>query len=255
MKRIIVIFLSLLVIGGSLFAKTNVVAHRGYWKKDGSAHNSISSLVNAQILGVYGSELDVHLTADGVVVVYHDDSIKGHNISRSDFAEIKDMTLKNGETLPTFEAYLTQAQKNLKTKLIIEIKPKKDSVLENKTVKAVFQLVKKHHLERNVEYISFSMNICKELVRIKVGAPVAYLAYRDFVCSPKELKEIGLSGFDYHYALLQKNPEWIAEAKSLGLTSNAWTVNSAEVMKNLVDLGIDYITTDEPETLMEIISR
>lgn len=52
-----------------------VIAHRGYWKTEGSAQNSISSLKNTYRIGVYGSEFDVHITRDDEVVVFHDDDI------------------------------------------------------------------------------------------------------------------------------------------------------------------------------------
>ena len=41
-------------------AKTGIIAHRGYWKTEGSAQNSIASLTKAQQLGIYGSEFDVN---------------------------------------------------------------------------------------------------------------------------------------------------------------------------------------------------
>lgn len=49
-----------------------VIAHSGYWKTSGSAQNSLAALYNAHNIGVYGSEFDVHITRDGVVV-FHDD--------------------------------------------------------------------------------------------------------------------------------------------------------------------------------------
>ena len=88
MKNKILIALVLVAFSASLFAKTQVIAHRGYWKQAGSAKNSISSLINAQTIGVYGSELDVHITADKVVVVNHDDSIQGHDINTSTYSEL-----------------------------------------------------------------------------------------------------------------------------------------------------------------------
>src|SRR5665647_1366433 len=108
MNNKIIVAATLLVFSTSLFAKTQVIAHRGYWKQTGSAKNSISSLINAQTIGVYGSELDVHITADKVVVVCHDDSIQGHDINTSTYSELKDLKLENGEVLPTLAAYIEQ---------------------------------------------------------------------------------------------------------------------------------------------------
>lgn len=54
------------------FLKNGVVAHRGAWKSDGLPQNSIASLKKAISLEVAGSEFDVQLTADGVLVLNHD---------------------------------------------------------------------------------------------------------------------------------------------------------------------------------------
>ncbi|MDR0972379.1 MAG: glycerophosphodiester phosphodiesterase, partial [Prevotellaceae bacterium] len=81
-----------------------VIAHRGYWKAEGAAENSIASLLAAQNLKMYGSEFDVWLTMDGVAVIHHDSHIAGKNIEKTTYAEIRDCKLDNGEYLPTLDA-------------------------------------------------------------------------------------------------------------------------------------------------------
>ena len=255
MRKKIVFMLSLLVVSTVLTAQTKVIAHRGHWKPEGSAHNSMSSLINAQKQGVYGSELEVHLTADNVLVVFHDNSIQGHEISSSTYAELRDLKIANGESLPTLEAHLLQAKKHKKTKLIIEIKPKKDIELEDRTALAVLELVRKHRLQKRVEYISFSINICKELVKLKAKAPVAFLCMSGVAYTPKELKEWGIGGLDYHHSLLLQHPEWITEAKALGLTTNVWTVNVNDLIQKFIELKVNYITTDVPDKVMEMLRK
>jgi glycerophosphoryl diester phosphodiesterase len=49
-------------------------------------------------------------------------------------------------------------------------------------------------------------------------------------------------------------PQWIAEAKTLGLTTNSWTINKEEDMSWLLELGVDFITTDEPEKLASLVT-
>ena len=63
-----------------LSAQVKVVAHRGYWKTEGSAQNSLSSLIKADSIKCFGSEFDVWLTADGKLVVDHDKTFKGANM-------------------------------------------------------------------------------------------------------------------------------------------------------------------------------
>ncbi len=51
-----------------------VIAHRGYWQTYGSAQNSIRSFERAAEIGVYGSEFDVHMTSDSVLILFHDNA-------------------------------------------------------------------------------------------------------------------------------------------------------------------------------------
>ena len=47
------------VLGTVVYAQPKIVAHRGYWRTDGSAQNSITALQKAATLGCYGSEFEI----------------------------------------------------------------------------------------------------------------------------------------------------------------------------------------------------
>lgn len=81
--------------------QTQIVAHRGYWDTKGSAQNSIASLRKAADAKVYGSECDVHITADSVIIVNHDPKINDLVIADSKYADLKIQLLKNGEEVST----------------------------------------------------------------------------------------------------------------------------------------------------------
>lgn len=228
---------------GSMAGQTRVIAHRGYWTAEGSAQNSIASLEKAQALGVYGSECDVAITADGVVVVNHDDSIQGIGIETSAYADLQAVKLQNGESLPTLEAYLQTGKKKPDTRLIVEIKPHKRIVNEDRAVQTVLFLVDQYGMADQVDYISFSMNVCKELILRAPSAPVFYLAGD---VSPADLKVLGMAGLDYHKAVFERHPQWIAEAHVLGLAVNVWTVNEPADIDKFIRAGVDFITTDKP---------
>ncbi|WP_435522718.1 hypothetical protein [Chryseobacterium indoltheticum] len=85
-------------------------------------------------------------------------------------------------------------------------------------------------LESQCEYISFSLNICKQIKKIALDFKVQYLKGE---LSPQQIKDEGLDGLDYHYSVFQKNLTWIAEAKALGLITNSWTVNDVKVYEEL----------------------
>ena len=200
-RSMFTMLLVLFLCASSVYSQTKVIAHRGYWDCEGSAQNSVTALNKAHEVGAYGSEFDVSITADGIPVVNHDDSIQGFCIETSLYEQLKDLKLKNGETLPTLEEYLIQGKKNQGTQLILEIKPHKRVVNEDKAVATILYLVQKYQMEDQVEYISFSMNICKELIR---RAPSAQVSYLRGEVSPADLKVLGFSGLDYHYKVFDK---------------------------------------------------
>jgi len=228
-------------------AQTQIIAHRGYFQaQPPTTENSLQSLENAQKLKVYGSEFDVRMTKDGVLVINHDEHHGKMEISDFNFKELEKVKLSNGENLPTLKDYLKQGKKDKALKLIVEIKPAKTEALENEIVEKTIKMIREMKLESQSEYISFSLNICKQ---IKKNAPDFKVQYLNGELSPQQIKEKGLDGMDYHYSIFQKNPTWISEAKALGLITNAWTVNDVTIYDELKRQGIGFVTTNIPEQL------
>ncbi|WPP51192.1 glycerophosphodiester phosphodiesterase [Catalinimonas niigatensis] len=235
------------------FNQNKVIAHRGAWKVKNLPQNSIASLKAAIELGCEGSEFDVWMTADGVLVANHDADFEGLPIETTNFAELRKKKLPNGEAIPTAEQYLLAGKKQNKTKLIFEIKPSKVSkerTLEI-TEKSV-DLVSKLKMQDWVDYISFDLDACKKIVAMDKNANVAYL---NGDLTPQQAKDAGFFGLDYHYKVFQQHPEWIDQAKDLGLTINSWTVNDKETMRWMLDKDVDFITTDEPAILLEMVNK
>ena len=106
------------------FKGTGIVAHRGFWNCDeaGYAKNSIASLKCAQEAGFWGSEFDVNMTADSVLLVFHDGKVEGKTIEKHPYEDFKYFRLKNGEPIPTLDQYLEQGKKHPETMLVFELK-------------------------------------------------------------------------------------------------------------------------------------
>ena len=250
LKRIILLLMLETSIAGIQAQKPQVIAHRGFWDTPGSAQNSITALLKADSIGCYGSEFDVWLTKDNQLVVNHDPIFKFKSMEKSTAASLTSLKLSNGENLPTLEQYLKAAQKG-KTRLILELKAHSKPERETLAVKEILAMVKKLGLENRMEYITFSLHAAKEFIRmVPTGTPVYYL---NGELSPKELKELGFTGPDYHLSVFQKHPEWINECHDLGMKVNVWTVNKANDMKWLIDRNVDFITTNEPVLLQELV--
>ncbi|MDR3350923.1 MAG: glycerophosphodiester phosphodiesterase [Prevotellaceae bacterium] len=234
-------------------AQTQIITHRGYWDKLGSAQNSLSSLDNAIKIGAYGSELDVWLTKDGVLVLNHDESFHGIVIQTATFDTLSALRLVNGEPIPTLQQCIDMAKKQNTTKLIIEIKPHATLEANVRVANETVKLINKNGMAGRVDYISFSEQVCKELIKLNPEHRVAYLNGEK---PPKALKAEGYRGLDYAWKVLkEEHPEWIKEAKALGLTTNVWTVNNAEHMLYFISQDIDYITTDNPQLLKGLLTK
>ena len=221
MKRFITLALCLFV-SVATYAQTQVIAHRGYHATKNSYDNTISSLINAQKLKVYGSEVDIHETSDGVLIAIHGMRHRDiKNVQKATFDEIRSLPLENGETVPTLEEYLIQAKKSKKTKLIIEIKSHPTKEQEARVVKNAPR-----------------------------GTKIAYL---NGDLTPEQCKKERYTGIDYNLNTLKAHPEWINKCHELGLTVNVWTVNDKKDMQWFIDMGVDYITTDKPDVLKRML--
>ena len=187
-----------------------------------------------------------------MVVVNHDDTIQGFTIGKTNYDNLKGLQLKNGEILPTLADYLQAGKKQAGIQLILEIKPHKTKEQEDQIAETTVKMVKEYGLEKQVEYISFSMNICEQLTKLTPNSAIAYLKSD---VAPKELKAKGINGIDYHYKAIEKHPEWVNEAHELDMKVNVWTVNSLKDIQKMIDLKVDYITTDQPLEVTDLIKK
>lgn len=232
------------------FSDNPVIAHRGAWKAKNLPENSIAALKHAIELGCTGSEFDVRMTSDHVLIVTHDPDYNGLIIEENTYATLAKQKLANGETLPTLKDYiLAGMDNNLGTGLVCELKPSKaegrNALMAEKAVTLVAELKAQPYISY---YISFSYDI---LQKIKELDPKAKTQYLDGSKAPETLSKDHISGLDYAVHKLKNKPEWIQEAKDKNLKLNAWTANSVEDLDWLIANNFDYITTNEPELLFE----
>ncbi len=261
MKRILLLTLFIGILFNETMAqktitswnKNQVIAHRGAWKKLGLPENSIASLMQAIKIGCHGSEFDVHLTKDSVMVVNHDPVFYGMNIGKSTYKELLTKKHPNGEFIPTLEAYLKAGMTQKKTKLILELKPQnlgkeRDSLLTAMALK----MVRKMKAEAWVEYISFGYDMCLQIIKDMPGARVQYLKGD---ATPEKMKADHFTGVDYHFSVFQKNVDYIPKFKKFGITLNGWTANLPQELEYLIANDFDFITTNEPELAFELIKK
>ncbi|WP_158838881.1 family 16 glycosylhydrolase [Polaribacter sp. L3A8] len=262
MRHLIFVFITLLFFSCAEsstnkkidFAKNAVIAHRGAWKSKEIPENSIASLKEAIRLNCYGSEFDVRMTKDEVLIVTHDKDYNNLLIEETEYKELAQTKLFNGEKLPTLKEYLLAGmQNNTSTSFIVEIKPtsskERNVIITTKTL----ELVKEVKADKYIgSYISFSLDILKQIIE---ESPSAKTQYLDGYKSPEFLKENGIKGLDYHLYKIKTHPEYIKSAKELGITLNSWTANSSSDIDWLIANEFNFITTDKPELVFERINE
>ena len=253
MRKHLVFAAALLLTGGAALAQPKVIAHRGYWTAPGSAQNSLTSFSKADSIGVYGSEIDVWLTADDRLIVNHDRVYKGTDIDmeKATAREIMQIVLPNGtENIPSLDAYLELVASKPDTRLILEMKSLSDLNREDLAAEKIVRALRRHGVLERTDIIAFSINAC---LAFKKLIPETKIYYLNGDLPPKSIKKLGLAGIDYSMGALRRHPEWVKQAHDLGLEVNVWTVDSEEDMRYFIDLGVDYITTDYPERLQALL--
>lgn len=223
-----------------------LTAHRGF---SGIApENTLVAFEKAGEYGFYATECDVHLTKDGVWVIYHDDNIfrltNGYkNIEEATYEELQEYVIDNGvnvdyypnQRIPTLEEYLIIC-KDMKIIPQIEIKNGSKEKLQE-----ILDLLEKYELKENAIIISFKGEMIKKVRELDEKIELWYLVEEITEENINECKE---NNYKLAFNHKKNDEEIIKTAISKGLTLCAWTVDDLETLKRLYNLGVKYITTN-----------
>ena len=285
-RRLVLISLAGLAwIVALILRKGNKRTVRGEWPVN-LAHRGASALapentIEAFRLGVEagagGLELDVHMTLDGHIVVIHDATVDrttngsgavsemildelrrldaGHNFSPDGGPtrpyrgrDVRVPTL--GEVLEEFPEVAVNIEIKAGTPSIEE------TVLgvlrEANALGRVLVVSTPHHIVKHFRKISGG-NVSTGASRWEIG--VFYIASR------LRLERLTRPAYDAlqvplrHRGIPVVTPRFLGAAHARGVRVDAWTINQADEMRRLLDLGVDVIMTDLPGTLAEVLKR
>lgn len=226
--------------------KIVVWAHRGASCK--APENTLAAFRLAQRFGADGVELDVRLTADGIPVVMHDDTLD----RTTDFnGELKDFSLADlqsvdagswfapryaGEPIPTLDQVLRWAASDLR--LNLEIK-------EFAAGMAVVGLLERFPRCRAL-VSSFDHALLEALRRKATWLSVGFLsAQRHWVESIDDAVACGAESFHPRQDLVL--PEHVRLCHARGLKVYPWVVDDRQRFKALLDMGVDGLFTNDPD--------
>ena len=230
-----------------------VIAHKGYHPGD-VPENSLQALQMAQELGVYGSEFDVWMTSDSKVVVYHDKTVTVNGASKKvyecTYAELKAAVENNGAPLATLEEFLEQGKKCPSVKLICEVKYHDDGDRTVAAAEACHALVSAAGMNSQIEYISVNAAALKRLAVLSPGVMLQDVN-SDYPMDRATAVAAGIKGVNYDFNKL--TDAQIADAHEKGMVVGTWTVDTEADMRTMINRGVDFITTNDPVLLQQVL--
>ena len=229
--------------------ETKMVAHRGVSGLE--RENTCAAFVAAGSRSYFGIETDVHRTGDGKYIIIHDDAttrVTGRElvVEETDFATLRTLPLFDRETelprsdlsLPPLEDYLSICKKYEKI-AVLELK----KAMDRETVLGIAGAVAQSGWMEHTIFISFEWD---NLMFLREGYPdqnAQYLVSRieDPQALAAQLKEHRLD-LDAKHIVVTK--EIVSLMHENGIQVNVWTVDDPARARELVDMGVDYITSN-----------
>lgn len=226
-----------------------MIAHRGLSGLE--KENTCAAFVAAGNHEKYfGIETDVHKTKDGKYVIFHDDNtarvgLDSLIIEESTFDTLRRLQLtdidgKRGRIdllIPTVEEYISICKKYGKT-CVFELK----NEFEEKDIYRLAEIFEKADYMDHVIFISFQLINLIYLRRRYPDINAQFLIEHEWKDEYfDELKKNNL-GLDIDHQLLTR--EIVDRVHSMGKEVNVWTVNTLEDGQRMVELGVDYITSN-----------
>ncbi len=222
------------------------IAHRG--AKGYEPENTLQAFQKALDLNADGIELDVHLSADGHIIVIHDETIdrttngKGL-VNTLSLAELKSFLIDGKYQIPTLIEVFDLVDK--KCLINIELKGAGTS---NKVV----SLIEKYISEKNWNYehfivSSFDWNYLEEVRNLNPNIAIGVLTEENLDTALAFAEIIKAKAIHPDYQLLNdKNTQQIQEKGFLVLP---WTVNTIEDIQKIKSYNVDGIISDFPDKI------
>ena len=229
------------------------VAHRG--GNLVAPENTVAAFDHAVSLGIRYLETDVHVSADGVLVAFHDADLerlggRAGTIADQSWSELSTIDLGGGHRIPTMEELLItfpSARFNIDPKVDAAVEPLADLVASHRAVDRVgIGAFDDARIARMRERLG--PTLCTS------PGPAELLAFIAADPPPTQAFEShGCLQIPPRFGSYELTAGLVDHAHELGLQVHVWTINEAAEMHALLDLGVDAIMTDDPELLRSVL--
>ena len=230
-------------------------AHRG--GASDAPENTMPAFQRAIDLGYIYLETDIHATKDGVLLAFHDDDLsrtcgRPGLISELNYAEIKDARVRGTEPIPLLEDLIVawpHAHLNIDCKSDQALLPLADRLARGDIFDRVcIGSFSDKRLNRLRD--QFGERLCtsmgpRDVTKLRLGSWV----HRSGSFENIRAAQVPVS----QGPLTIVDKSFIQAAHNADIQVHVWTIDEPDEMVRLLDLGVDGIMTDKPETLKKIL--
>ena len=228
-----------------------IIAHRGY--SSVFPENTMAAFEGAMDIGVDYIELDVQLTKDGEVVIFHDDELKRitgmeGKVSDHTYEELRQMDAGSwfshsfaGERIPSLREAL-ELISGSECRVYLELKD--IGGIGEGFEESVLDVVKKSGMLERCVFASFRYEYLSHLKELDSGIVTLYNTMSGKITLPEEFPS------DYYGISIEAVTESTIRAiHEAGKQVFVWTADRPVQMKNVQDMGADGIVTNKPGLL------
>ena len=231
---------------------TKIIAHRGLSGIE--RENTCPAFVAAANRSYFGIETDIHTTRDGKFVIIHDETTERVSLGENNInVEENDYSVVENIVLPDKDG--TKIRQDIKIPLLLEYisickKYEKICILELKNafsdeeIKKLVKEIKTTEYIHNVIFISFELENCLKLRKILPEQEIQWLIGRNIEVNDELIKILVDNKLDIDIYYKSLNKDNIEKLHSKGIKINCWTCDIKNDAEDLIELGVDFITTN-----------
>ena len=225
----------------------HLTAHRGL--SSVCPENTLEAFKEAAKYNYYALECDVHYTTDGKWVIIHDYMLqsmceeKGDVKTMSYDEKLSKIRFTNGANIKDFpdarpclvEEFI-EICKEANIRPMIEVKDKRIDKVEN-----LYKIICDYGIEDSVIVISFHKDVLREFRKLSPDMDLWLLVH---TITDSKILECIENGNGVAFEAKRANSESIQKIHDANLTAACWTVDTKEMLNEMVKNGVKYITTN-----------
>lgn len=231
-----------------------VYAHRG--ASEYYPENTVTSFAAGIDMGANGIETDVQISKDGVLVIYHDDTMEaktGFSGSIADYtweelraARVENKAYGRADVLMTFEDFLKYFGWRDLT-FAIELKVRGIAA-------KVIDMMKKYDVYKKSVITSFYYDALEEARAYDPEVKLGWLYVHHTASTIEKLKAIGATQACPKAEDIK--PEHLRELYECGFECRAWGISNTDIMRYATDIGVNAgMTVNFPDKLVEYLKE